>query len=80
MSLFLTNPSLKINILSRQENILSNWLKANKISLNTGKTQLILFNDSEKQLSRESKIKLTKLNESDLVKYFGIEIDKNLTW
>ena len=37
---------------------LSNWLKANKISLNAGKTELVLFTSSKKQLDCDSKIKL----------------------
>ena len=36
---------------------LSNWLKANKISLNVGKTELVL-SSSKKQLDYDLKIKL----------------------
>ena len=35
---------------------LSNWLKANKISLNVGKTELVLFTSSKKQLDCDLKI------------------------
>ena len=61
---------------------LSNWLKANKISLNVGKTELVLFTSSKKQLYCDLKIKLNGkwLYETDLVRYFGIQIDKRLTW
>ena len=61
---------------------LSNWLKANKISLNVGKTELVRFTSSEKQLDCDLKIKLNgkKLYETDSVKYLGIQIDKRLTW
>ena len=37
---------------------LSNWLKANKISLNVGKTELVLFTSSKKQLDCDLKIEL----------------------
>ena len=37
---------------------LSNWLKANKILLNVGKTELMLFTSSKKQLDCDLKIKL----------------------
>ena len=59
---------------------LSNWLKANKISLNVGKT--VLFTSSKKKLDCDLKIKLTgkKLYETDLVTYLGIQIYKRLTW
>ena len=61
---------------------LSNWFKANKISLNVGKTELVLSTSSKKQLDCGLKIKLNgkKLYETDSVKYLGIQIDKRLTW
>ena len=61
---------------------LSNWLKANKVSLNVGKTELVLFTSSEKQLDCDLKIKLNgkMLYETDSVRYLGIQIDKRLTW
>ena len=61
---------------------LSNWLKANKISLNVGKTELVLLTSSKKQLDCDLKIKLNgeRLYETDSVKYLGIQIDKRLTW
>ena len=61
---------------------LSNWLKANKISLNIGKTELVLFTSSKKQLDCDLKIKLNgkRLYETDSVRYLRIQIDKRLTW
>ena len=61
---------------------LSNWLKANKIPLNVGKTGLVLFTSSKKQLACDLKIKLNgkRLHETDSAKYLGIQIDKRLTW
>ena len=60
----------------------SNSLKANKILLNVGKTELVLFTSSKKQLDCDLKIKPNgeKLYETDSVKYLGIQIDKRLTW
>ena len=61
---------------------LSNWLKAKKISLNVGKTELVLLTSSKKQLDCDLKIKLIgeRVQETDSVKYLGIQIDKRLTW
>ena len=61
---------------------LSNWLKANKILLNVGKTELVLFSSSKKQLDCDLKIKLSGKGsyETDSVKYLGIQTDKRLTW
>ena len=61
---------------------LSNWLEANKVSLNVGKTELVLFTSSKKQLDCDLKIKLNgkRLCKTDSVSYLGIQIDKTLTW
>ena len=50
--------------------------------VNVGKTELVLFTSSKKQLDCDLKIKLNgkKLYETDSVKYLGIQIDKRLTW
>ena len=60
---------------------LVNWLKANKIVLNIGKTELLLFKSPKKQLDCDLKIKLNgNLYETDSVKHLGIQIDKKLPW
>ena len=61
---------------------LSNWLKANKLSLNVRKTELVLFTSTKKQLDWDLKVKLNRnrLYETDSVKYLGIQIDKRLKW
>ena len=58
---------------------LSNWLKANKISLSVCKT-VVLFS-SKKQLDCDLEIKLNgkRLYETDSVRCLGILIDKRLT-
>ena len=57
-------------------------LKANKISLNVGKTELVLFSSSKKQIDCNLKIRLRgkRLYETDSVKYLGIQIDERLSW
>ena len=61
---------------------LCNWLKANKISLNCSKTELILFRHPNKKINYELKIKINgkKLIQSSAVKYLGILLDPNLNW
>ena len=53
-------------------------VKANKIWLNVGKTELVLFTLCKKQLDCDLKIKLNRkrVYETDSVKYLGIQIDK----
>ena len=61
---------------------LCKWLKANKISLNTSKTELILFKDPRKKCTHELKIKIDgkRLIPSKSVKYLGVFIDCNFSW
>ena len=59
-----------------------NWLKANKISLNAGKTELVIFRHPNKKINYEFKIKINsqKIYESNYVKYLGILINSHLNW
>ena len=62
---------------------LTNWLNANKISLNVSKTELILFKPKMKKLDFDLKLRLNgkRIYPTKSVKYLGIKIDeKNLTW
>ena len=61
---------------------LCNWLKANKISLNASKTELIIFRDPRKKSLHELKIKMDgqKLIPSKYVKYLGVLVDCHLNW
>ena len=61
---------------------LCTWLRANKISLNASKTELIIFRDPKKKLSQDLKIKINgkRLTPSNYVKYLGIYIDRHLNW
>ena len=62
--------------------LLCKWLKANKISLNASKTELIIFRDPKKKTQHELKIKIDgkKLIPSSFVKYLGLLIDGHLNW
>ena len=61
---------------------LCSWLKANKISLNCSKTELMIFRHPNKQLNYNLKIKINgkKLLPSKCVKYLGITLDNHLNW
>ena len=58
----------------------TDWLNANKISLNVQETELVIFKHQRKKLDGEVKIKLSRkrLYITDSVEYLGIRIDKNL--
>ena len=83
-NLLINNNSLKqlqkdLNYDLRQ---LCNWLKANKISLNCTKTELIVFRHPNKQLNYNLKIKINgkKLEPTKQVKYLGVVLDPHLNW
>ena len=61
---------------------LTDWLNANKISVNVQKTELVIFKHQRKKLDSEVKIKLNRkrLYPTDSVKYLGIRTDKKLNW
>ena len=60
----------------------STWLCLNRLSLNEGKTELILFHSKKHKPQTDITIKLNgkKLTPFDCVKYLGIYIDKRLSW
>ena len=60
---------------------LTNWLNANKISLNVSKAEVVLFKSSRKLLDVSLNLKPEgkRLYPTNSVKYIGINIDGNLT-
>ena len=62
---------------------ISDWLKANRLSLNIKKSKLILFQKKQSDFDNKSiSIKLDgcKLDPTDNVKYLGVYIDKFVSW
>ena len=61
---------------------LSSWLRANKISLNVTKTEVLPFRSKSKTVSYHMKLKLDDhiLKFSSKVKYLGILLDEFLIW
>ena len=61
---------------------LSSWLKANKISLNEDKTEVLLFRSRNKTIAYNMKLTLNgfDLNFSTHVRYLGLQLDEHLAW
>ena len=61
---------------------LTDWLNANRISLNVGKTEYIVFHHNKKVIDYDLKIKLNgkRLFPSTSVRYLGVLFDRNLSW
>ena len=76
--------SKSVNKLNKHINLdmknLSDWLNANKISLNVKKAEPVIFKEKKKKLECPIRIKLSKkrLYPSNPVRYLGVKIDENL--
>ena len=83
-NLLYTNKSLKkLNMhINHDLKLLVVWLRANKISLNVKKTQLIIFRGKNKKINKHLNFRLSgqKLKQCESLKYLGITIDQHLTW
>ena len=64
-------------------NTLTDWFRANKLSLNVSKTNFMIFS-SKSQTNNTNDIKMTILNEKinrvSFTKFLGIIIDEKLNW
>ena len=70
-------------VLNYDLKIVSDWLNANRLSLNVKKSKLIMFKSKRKVISPESfSIKLNgfKLEPTENVKYLGLHLDQNLSF
>ena len=78
--------SKSVNKLNKYINLdmknLTDWLNANKISLNVKKTELVIFKHKKKKLECPIRIKLSRkrLYSSNSIRYLGVKIDENLNW
>ena len=58
------------------------WLRANRISLNAKKTELIIFRPKNKSITKLLNFRISgqKINTVNKTKYLGIYLDEHLTW
>ncbi len=63
-------------------NKLSDWFRANKLSLNVGKTNCTLFKLNNNPINEKFKIKLGQdtIEHKNVVKFLGMNIDSKLKW
>ena len=59
-----------------------NWLRANRIALNTSKTEIVLFRSPKKMVTRKMNFRISgqKIEVKSSAKYLGIIIDESLNW
>ena len=68
-----------VEIINNELAKISEWLAANKLSLNVGKSKLIVFNN-KKKIKIDITLNSQSLKEVDNAKYLGILIDNKLNW
>ena len=82
----LLNANHSMKKINRQVNhdlkLLCVWLRANKLSLNAKKTELIIFKSKNKCITKKLNFRISgqKLYPTDHVKYLGITLDQHLSW
>ena len=82
---FYSHKSLKQiqTTLNNALNKICSWLKANKLTLNVEKSNLIQFSFGKNTKNKEN-INITinneELEQKDYAKYLGLFVDKNLSW
>ena len=61
---------------------ITDWLNANRISLNANKTEFVIFRSPRKKIDCEVKLKLNgkRLFPSRYIKYLGVLVDEHLSW
>ena len=83
-NLFLNSP----NILNLETNLnvelekVSQWLYANKLSLNIGKTSFVVFHSPQRRIAHKLNLSIsnTSIKIDNQVKYLGLIFDSNLNW
>lgn len=70
------------NKINTDLNIISNWLKLNKLKLNTAKTKFIIISNKQRNQIQATKIKIDdeELESVTEIKYLGIIVDNRLNF
>ena len=83
-NLLLISKSLKqINrLINHDLSLLVQWLRSNKISLNTSKTKIIIFRPKGKLIIKHLNFRISgeKINTSSTVNYLAVLLHENLQW
>jgi hypothetical protein len=83
-NVFLTGNSIDglTSAMNTELNKIVEWLKANRLSLNIGKTQCMVFKHGQRNLSQSVNVFIngTKIEYVEYVKFLGVILDSKLKW
>ena len=82
-TVYMTSNNMKhlYTIVNHELDNLTDWFRANKLSLNISKTNYMLFSHLHKELiNTEIKLANTTIPKTKCVKFLGLLIDENLKW
>ena len=83
-NLFLSDKSIIAleSKLNNELNLISTWLRANKLSLNIDKTNYVVFHSPQRKLHYNMNISISnkQIENENQVKYLGLFIDCHLSW
>ena len=70
------------NTMQDEMNKVTEWLNANKLSINTSKTKFIIFESKTKKYGTKINLKINNniIQQAAFVKFLGVIIDEKLTW
>ena len=62
--------------------LIVHWLRANRISLNVSKTEIVLFRPKSKKINKKLNFRLSgqKITPTTHTRYLGIIVDKHFSW
>ena len=62
--------------------LITDWLRANKISLNTSKTKVLIYKPKTKKIYKNLNFRISgqKIEISDSIKYLGLHLQDTLEW
>ena len=83
-NLLLVNKSLKkiISYVNHDLALITDWLRANKISLNTGKTKVLIYKPKATKIHKNLNFRISgqKIEISNNIKYLGLHLQDTLEW
>ena len=83
-NLLLIDKSLKkINKhINRDLKLAVDWIRANKLSLNASKTEIVLFKPRNKKITKQLNFRVSgqKIKQSSQVRYLGVILQDDLNW